>query len=116
MILYKKLLYTCEFCQAHCVELIIRVHTKFTLPFLDIPTSFYEFWNFETISRIYLNKKEKKKFKQCMGRICPEATVHRPGGLPCAVGWASAWWPGLATEWPTCHAVARAGTWWHSVV
>jgi hypothetical protein len=28
---------------------------------LDTPTSFYEFWKFETISRIYLNKKGKRK-------------------------------------------------------
>jgi hypothetical protein len=27
-------------------NLLIRVHTKFTLPFLDIPTSFYEFRKF----------------------------------------------------------------------
>jgi hypothetical protein len=31
------------------------------LPFLDILTSFYEFWKFEIISDIYLNKKEKGK-------------------------------------------------------
>jgi hypothetical protein len=40
MILYKKLLHKYEFCQAHYVELLIRVHTKFTLLFLDISTNF----------------------------------------------------------------------------
>jgi hypothetical protein len=54
-----------------------RVHTKFSLQFLDIPTTFYEFWNFETISGIYLNKKEKKWHKQCMGRIRPMASAFR---------------------------------------
>jgi hypothetical protein len=34
---------------------------KISLPFLDIPTSFYEFYKFETISGIYLNKREKEK-------------------------------------------------------
>jgi hypothetical protein len=53
---------------ALCVELPRWNPTKFGLPFLDIPTSFYEFWKFETISRIYLNKKERKMLKQCMGR------------------------------------------------
>jgi hypothetical protein len=74
--LYKKLLHKSEFAQAHCVEWFNSIHTKFILPFLDIPTSFYEFWKFETISEIYLNKKEKKWLKQCMGRIRPADTVQ----------------------------------------
>jgi hypothetical protein len=41
--LYKKLLYKSEFGQAHCIEWFKNIHTKFNLPFLDIPTSFYEF-------------------------------------------------------------------------
>jgi hypothetical protein len=41
-----------EFGQAHYVELLKRSPTKFSLPFLDIPTSFYEFWKFELFSAI----------------------------------------------------------------
>jgi hypothetical protein len=37
------------------------------LPFLDIPTSFNEFWKFETIYGIYLNKKKKKKARTSHG-------------------------------------------------
>jgi hypothetical protein len=47
--------------QAHYVEWFKSIHTKFSLPFLDIPTSFYEFWKFDTIAGIYLNKKEREK-------------------------------------------------------
>jgi hypothetical protein len=46
-ILYTKLLHKCEFGWAHCVGLFKRVHTKFTLQFLDIPPSFYKFWKFK---------------------------------------------------------------------
>jgi hypothetical protein len=49
---YNKILHKCEFCQAHCVELPKMSLTKFSLPFLDIPTSFYGFWKFETIFEI----------------------------------------------------------------
>jgi hypothetical protein len=49
---YHKILYKCEFGQAHCVELLKRSPTKFSLPFLDIPISFYEFWKFELFSAI----------------------------------------------------------------
>jgi hypothetical protein len=58
--LHKKLLHQSEFGGAHYGELPKSIHTKFSLPFLNIPTSFYEFWKFETISRNYLNKKEKQ--------------------------------------------------------
>jgi hypothetical protein len=92
-ILYKKLLHKCEFCQAHCVEWFKSINIKFSLSFLNTHTSFYEFWKFETISRIYLNKKEKERLKQCMGRIQPAATVQgsaachaRPADQP-AVPW-----------------------------
>jgi hypothetical protein len=37
------------------------VHTKLTLYFLDIPTSFSQISKFEIISGIYLNKNEKRK-------------------------------------------------------
>jgi hypothetical protein len=61
MILYKKLLHKSECGQAHCVQWFKSIHTKFSLPFLDTPTSFYEFWKFETISGIYLNRNKKEK-------------------------------------------------------
>jgi hypothetical protein len=75
--LYKKLLHKYNFGQAHSVELLIRVHAKFTLNFLDLPTSSSQISKFETISGIYLNKKEKKKLKQRMVRIWPMASVLR---------------------------------------
>jgi hypothetical protein len=37
------------------------VHTKLTLYFLDIPTSFSQISKFEIICGIYLNKNEKRK-------------------------------------------------------
>jgi hypothetical protein len=59
--LYKNLPHKSEFGQAHCVEWFNIIHTKFTLPFLDNPTSFYKIWKFEIISEIYLNKNKKRK-------------------------------------------------------
>jgi hypothetical protein len=50
-ILYNKLLLKCEFNQAHKLELLKSIHTKFILKFFDIPISFYEFWKFERFSR-----------------------------------------------------------------
>jgi hypothetical protein len=41
--LYEKLLHKWEFDQAHWVEWFKSIHTKFTFPFLDNLTSFYEF-------------------------------------------------------------------------
>jgi hypothetical protein len=77
--LYKKLLHKCEFGQAHCVDLPKRSPTKFSLPFLNIPTIFNEFCKFEIISKIYLNKKKKKRLKQCMGRILRAHLRMGPG-------------------------------------
>jgi hypothetical protein len=54
VILHNEILHKYEFGQGHCVDLNRRSPKKFSLPFLDIPTSFYEFWKFEC----YLNKKE----------------------------------------------------------
>jgi hypothetical protein len=79
--LHKKLLHQSEFGQSHSVELPKSIHTKFSLLFLDIPTSFYEFWKFETISVIYLNKKEKKRLKQCMAESSPR--------LQCKARWSA---------------------------
>jgi hypothetical protein len=43
-------MHKCEFCQAHYVDWFKSIHTKFSLPFFDIPTSFYEFWKFALFS------------------------------------------------------------------
>jgi hypothetical protein len=45
--LYNKILLKCEFDESHWLELLNIIHTKFSLTFLDIPTSFYEFWKFD---------------------------------------------------------------------
>jgi hypothetical protein len=45
--LYNELLHKCKFAKAHCVGLLKGVHTKFSLQFLDMPSSFYNFWKFE---------------------------------------------------------------------
>jgi hypothetical protein len=46
------ILHKCEFDQAHCVDLTKKSPTKFSLLFLDILISFYEFWKFANISGI----------------------------------------------------------------
>jgi hypothetical protein len=43
VILDNELLQKYEFGQSHCVDLTKRSQIKFIFPFLDIPTSFYEF-------------------------------------------------------------------------
>jgi hypothetical protein len=43
VILQNGILHKCEFGQAHCVDLTSRSPIKFSLPFLDIPTSFHGF-------------------------------------------------------------------------
>jgi hypothetical protein len=43
------LLHKSGFGQAHCAWSFKSIHTKFSLHFLDTPTSFYEFWKFEII-------------------------------------------------------------------
>jgi hypothetical protein len=50
--MYNKILHKCEFGQVHYVELLNRSPTKFSLPYFYIPTSFYEFWNFEQVFAI----------------------------------------------------------------
>jgi hypothetical protein len=52
IILHNEILHKYEFGQAHCVDLTKRSSKKFSLPFLDTPTSFYEFWKFANISGI----------------------------------------------------------------
>jgi hypothetical protein len=86
--LYNKILHKCEFCQAHYVRLFKRVHTKFNLPFLDIPTSYYEFWKFEIISVIYLNKKEKRKgLNSAWAEFSPWLRSFGCGGLRSGAHW-----------------------------
>jgi hypothetical protein len=60
IILYKNLLHKSEFGQVHCEEWFKRSPTKFILQFLDTPTNFYEFWNFETISEFKTIENELK--------------------------------------------------------
>jgi hypothetical protein len=43
----QELLHKSEFGQAPCVEWFKMSPKKFSLSFLDTPTSFYEFWKFE---------------------------------------------------------------------
>jgi hypothetical protein len=43
VILHNEILHKYEFGQAHCIDLTKRSPTKFSLPFFDTPTSFYEF-------------------------------------------------------------------------
>jgi hypothetical protein len=41
--LYNALMHKYKFSQAHCVELLKKMSTKFSLQFLDILSSFYKF-------------------------------------------------------------------------
>jgi hypothetical protein len=50
--LHNEILHKDEFGQAHCVDLTKWSSTKFSLPFLDTPTSLYKFWKFANISKI----------------------------------------------------------------
>jgi hypothetical protein len=75
IILYNKIVHKCEFCQSHCVELFKRVHTKFILPFLDIPTSFYEFWNLHYFLVIKSFEKRLKIATQCRAESGPWPTA-----------------------------------------
>jgi hypothetical protein len=52
VILHNEILHKSEFGQVHYIDLSKRSLTKFRLPFLDIHTSFYEFWKFANIFRI----------------------------------------------------------------
>jgi hypothetical protein len=94
-----KILYKYEFLQAHCVELLKRSRTKFSLPFLDIPTSFYEFWNLNCFLLFKTNRKDLKDTR----------TAGRKAS------WASAWRPGPAKEASRMPAQVTRGphTWQH---
>jgi hypothetical protein len=72
---YNQILHNYKFVQAHRVELLLRVHTKFTLNFLDLPMSFSQFSNFGIHLLELFNEKENgKRFKRRMGRIQPMAS------------------------------------------
>jgi hypothetical protein len=79
--LYKKLLHK----YSHCVELLIWVHAKFTLNFLDLPTSSSRISKFEIISRIYLNKKEQEKASTSHGSN-PAHGLGPSGVAACGAG------------------------------
>jgi hypothetical protein len=50
--LHNEILHKSDFGQVHYVDLTKMSLTKFSLPFVYTPTSFYEFWKFANISRI----------------------------------------------------------------
>jgi hypothetical protein len=63
--LHNSLLHNYKFGQAHGVELLNRIHTKFTLQILVIPSSFYKFWKFKLFSaNIHCITKFKKRNKK----------------------------------------------------
>jgi hypothetical protein len=72
-----------EFGEAHYAKWLKSTHTKFILKILGIPTSFYKFWKFETISKIiYLKQKKKKKgFNSTWAESGPWLQLPRCGGL-----------------------------------
>jgi hypothetical protein len=58
---YNKILHNYKFVQAHWVELLTRVRTKFTLNFLDLPMSFSRISNFESHFLELFTKREMEK-------------------------------------------------------
>jgi hypothetical protein len=67
-ILYMALLHKSKFSQAHCVELLNRLHTKFTLKFLDLSTSFSRISKFEiNFLELFKQKRNWKRVKWSMG-------------------------------------------------
>jgi hypothetical protein len=114
--LYNKILHKCEFGQAHYVELLKRSPIKFSLPFLDNRTSFYEFWEFETISRIYEIEKRKNENRHWAGVSAQDHSAGvRRGLAACCGGWVPHCGSpsgGLArpSRWPTVRVrAARSG-------
>jgi hypothetical protein len=55
--LYNALMHKYKFGQAHCVEILKGMPKKFSLQFLNILSSFYEFWNFELFFGFFLKSK-----------------------------------------------------------
>jgi hypothetical protein len=78
-ILCLKIQFQSEFGQVHYEEWFKRIHTKFTLKFLSIFTSFYKFLEVCPIFWNYLTKIEKgKRFNSARAEIRPAAIVLRP--------------------------------------
>jgi hypothetical protein len=75
--------------------------TKFSLQFLDTPSSLYEFWKFELFSRNFSKSKRKEKMKKRNGLgFRPKTTVS---------GHDVGWWPTVAVG---CHGgVAHRVAW-----
>jgi hypothetical protein len=55
--LYNALMDKYKFGQAQCVKMLKGMPTKFNLQFLDILSSFYEFWKLELFSENFLKLK-----------------------------------------------------------
>jgi hypothetical protein len=113
IILYKKLLHKSEFGQAHCVEWFKSIHTNFSLPFLDTPTSFYEFWKF---TLFFCELKQLKNDLKSPDSVGPKSACSYstwPGGLPRVVGrkvgWSTAWRPGPTSEVARASGALRRG-------
>jgi hypothetical protein len=63
-----------------------RSPTKFSLQFLNIPSSFYEFWKFKLFSMNFLKSKAIKKDRTMPGlKPSPRPQSTGRGGLPCTV-------------------------------
>jgi hypothetical protein len=77
--LHNKILHQCEFCQAHCVELPKRSPTEFSLPSLDIPTSFTKFESLSCFLGIKRNRKQIPGWHNTGPRFQPEAVGRRLG-------------------------------------
>jgi hypothetical protein len=122
--LYNETLHKYKFGQAHYVDLLQRIPMKFSLQFLDIPSSFYKFWKFELF--LFLTNSEKIKNARTVSGLKPVHGYSPHDVVGQQADWASAWWPGPAEE-VTCGAAAgcarqacsravaaRATTWWRA--
>jgi hypothetical protein len=66
------------------VELLKKSPTKFSLSFLNIPTSLYEFWKFDLIFGNFIKSKGKKKTKPGAGPgFGPRPSASWDSGLRC---------------------------------
>jgi hypothetical protein len=82
---YTQKLHNYKFVQAHRLELLLRVHTKFILKFLDLPTSFSRFSNFGIHLLELFN--EKKNGQGLNGAWVESGPWPRPFGVAaCGAG------------------------------
>jgi hypothetical protein len=109
--LHNKIIHKSEFGHVHCVDLTKRSPTNFSLPFLDIPTSFDKFWKLLIFLGLNKSKNEFLIRAQYQARSSPGLQCTRHGGLPCTAGqkasWALAWRPGPAEKRPVERYGAR---------